>query len=437
MSVTQRDRIHDQVSAVERKINAILVKHRWPLNASLGYVVGLGLPAVPGALKTGLGPVSEALFSSPWLTLVTSSALLIVAVYGVIGPIIAWRLSRDTLDGRLLKTFSRFVDRVFQSPDIELEGIAWGKGQTYLACPTPDVGWRSTEIALNATGPAYSFEDLRAAIPALADRDLEAEYRTFAAGRFKEQFTEDRTRLLLTRRPRSFSDDLQLRLGLRPVKWSQLQFFWQEVCTPELLPQLVHSAFTLPHNPFPSSLCLHLVVVTRDDQVLLTKAHSSKSNDYPSSWACSVGEQLDPDDVGNDQDGALAWVRRALFEEMSVDPATIESEDVSFLSLTLEGDICNFAMIASVKLRDTAESLAQRFRTVTRRDNEFSAVEFISIDDIPGEMVRPSRVYHPSTGIRMAYAYIHLRGQSALRRALDSLDSGGNDRVVHAGDLTA
>lgn len=417
--VTFRERIHDSRAIAERKFDAALARHRWPLNAALGFLVGLGLPVIPDALKAGVGPLLQAFFSSFWLSLLTVAALVTVGAYAALQPVIGRRIARDTLDARLLTTFSSYVDPIFQSPEIQLEGLAWGKGQTYLACPTPDDGWRSTEIALTATGPAYSFDELRHGFPTLRERDLEGEYQQFLAGDFSDQFGDDRTRLLLTGRPRSFSDDKQLRLGLRPVKWSQLQFFWQRISSTELLPELVRSAFTSPINPFPSSLCLHLVVHTRDGKVLLTKAHPSKKNDYPLTWACSLGEQLDPEDLHGDRDGALAWARRALFEELSIDPSTVTSQDVKYLALTIEGDICNFAMIALVNINETAETLGQRLKTVTRKDNEFSAVDFIDVEGIPDEMLNPSREYHPSTAIRMAYAHIHLRGQSALRRALD------------------
>jgi hypothetical protein len=47
---------------------------------------------------------------------------------------------------------------------------------------------------------------------------------------------------------------------------------------------------------FPNSLCLQAVVLTRDDQVLLT-AQSEKVTYYPGTWSCLIEEQLAPDDL--------------------------------------------------------------------------------------------------------------------------------------------
>ena len=123
------------------------------------------------------------------------------------------------------------------------------------------------------------------------------------------------------------------------------------------------------------------------------------------------------EDIDNlSQDCAQNWVHRALDEELSVAPS--EAEGIRFLALSFEGDIANFAMIGVVHLRLSQHDVMARLRTTNRLDNEFSAIEFISVDQIPGELVAPSREFHPSSGLRLMYAYLHVRGQFALRREL-------------------
>jgi len=106
---------------------------------------------------------------------------------------------------------------------------------------------------------------------------LEAEYDGFRTDEFPLDFNTDHTRLLVVRHPRSFSDNDGLDVQLLGVKWSRLQFFWRKVITPELRQGIVKTVFTSEFLLIPSSFCLHLVVLTSDERILLTQAHRSKS----------------------------------------------------------------------------------------------------------------------------------------------------------------
>ncbi len=411
----------DALVVAEGRAYRALHDKRWPLNASLGYLAGLGVPAVPEVSRLGLSAAATStFFTSPLQTILTSLALVSVFVYVLIAPILQKRAARRTLDRSLFGAYGKFVDPLFLDQNHELEGIGWGKGQTVLACPRPQLGWHTREIRFRVNRSQYSFQDLQqAGFPALKGRNLAEEYEHFRDQVFPVQFGSDAEKWMLVRRPRSFTDDLGLRLDLQMTCWSQLQFFWQQIATPESKPALYSAALDSDPIPYPTSFCLHLLVFSSEGALLLTQTHSSKTNDYPGAWACSIGEQLASEDLASlDQDCAQKWVIRALHQELSIEEGEYDPEQIRFLALTFEGDIANLAFICAVHLRLPQEDVTARLRTSNRPDNEFGAIEFISLDSVPNELVSPSRVYHPSTGIRMVYAYLHERGQNDLRRSL-------------------
>lgn len=411
----------DALLVAEVRINSTLQNKRWPLTASLGYFAGLGLPAVAGVSKGGIvATATSAFFTSTLQTVLTSLALLSAVTYLLIAPQLQRRARGRTLDRSLFKAYRRFVDPLFLDGLHEFEGIGWSQGQTVLACPRPEVGWRTREISFRVNRSQYSFDSLQqAGMPAFESRNVEEGYKQFRDSVFPTQFRDDAVRLMLVRRPSSFTDALQLRLDLQTTCWSQLQYFWQQIATPENKPALYTAALEADPIPYPTSLALHLLVFSSEGALLLTQVHSAKANDHPKTWACSIGEQLAPEDVASlDEDCAQKWVVRALHEEMSIEQGEYDAEQIRFLALTFEGDIANLAFVCAVHLRLSKEDVTTRLRTTNRLDNEFNAIDFIGLDSVPRELVSPSREYHPSTGIRMVYAYLHERGQNALRRSL-------------------
>lgn len=68
---------------------------------------------------------------------------------------------------------------------------------------------------------------------------------------------------------------------------------------------------------YPNSLCLHLVIET-----LITEISKEKSNDYPTTKAVSIGEQLELSDFVDQrdfqEDFVTEWTRRAVCEEFGL-----------------------------------------------------------------------------------------------------------------------
>lgn len=380
-----------------------------------GYLGGQALAVFPDIKPLGFWrAVEEVFLATPIHMTFTLSALLAVVTWW---PLRLWmqrRASHRTIDHELLSGFTHFTDSSLDGH--QMEGVAWGLGQTVLACPRPQLGWKTSDISFTVERYPYDFKALQ---DKMNGRQLQQEFEAFRAQDFPGQFTRDADRLMITRRPSAFTDNEGVRLDLRYTSWSRLQFFWQRVVSDETRARLIDMAFDDTMIEFPNTLTLHLVLQTRDSKILLTRAHRLKANDYPDSWACSLGEQLDPSDVASlSQDCAARWVRRTLQEELSIYDEDCDLDQARILALTLEANLVNYAFICVAPVNLTADALRARLLVSSRDDVEFSDLEFIDVNEIPAELVRPSRTYHPSTPIRMIYSYIFLRGQNQLRQAL-------------------
>lgn len=170
-------------------------------------------------------------------------------------------------------------------------------------------------------------------------------------------------------------------------------------------------------------------------------------------WAVSLGEQLSvkdlgfPDDVNEniDEAGDIAipegipngdcaarWICRALKEELGIEEGSsfYDVDKARFVALNLEGDRPNLALCCILRLNVDHDSLRDRIRNNTRKDYEFDDDDFIDIDKIPEEMFKGGRPrksdgkilpYHPSSHIRMAYAFMFSRSYYELILALRNI----------------
>jgi len=131
------------------------------MNAALGYVAGLGVPLLPSLLRGNLDVLREEFLGSP-LQIATGFIVgSTIFTYSVIQPWLSRRVAADTLDLRLLRVFNKFVDPVLLQPEVVCEGIAWGQGQTFLPCPTPNRGWATDKVRLHRQPGEYTFESSR------------------------------------------------------------------------------------------------------------------------------------------------------------------------------------------------------------------------------------------------------------------------------------
>src|SRR5207244_4916826 len=109
------------------------------------------------------------------------------------------------------------------------------------------------------------------------------------------------------------------------------------------------------YAPFPSILCLHMVIITQDERVIVVR-RAPTLHYYPRKYAATVEEQLHPrrdlQPMGTEQSIAVeVWVRRALREELSLTgDHHVAPEEARILSVFLEHTIMNLSLCALVRI---------------------------------------------------------------------------------------
>jgi len=193
----------------------------------------------------------------------------------------------------------------------------------------------------------------------------------------EKRFFDDGVKLMLTRNPIAFSDSPTLVLYTQETLYSQVQFYRDNVAvvTSErdaLIRTVVEDSVQFPH-----SLCMHIVVVTNDDKVLITK-RSEKVAYSPGTWACTVEEQLAPQDLQGRANGTvLRWGERLLAEELGLSSEAYNKDNLRVLSVFLESDILNVSLCAYVILDLESADLNQILHGLPRTDYEFTEWAFL------------------------------------------------------------
>ncbi len=216
-------------------------------------------------------------------------------------------------------------------------------------CPSLRRGWLLKEVTFEHKAKEFQLP-----------RDLDAPYRLYCEvlGR-KRDFTTDNLKIMLARVPTVFEDSFapfgrnDLHLATALSRYSVGLFYkdvlfadsaargkfvrtirqqahvplerrqalidyalqnsarFQELAKAMLRRALEGDAITFPHE-----LCLHLVVVSRDDKMLLVKRSQHVAHG-PGKWALSVEEQMKPEDISA-APNMYEYGERTIFEELNL-----------------------------------------------------------------------------------------------------------------------
>lgn len=181
-----------------------------------------------------------------------------------------------------------------------------------------------------------------------------------------------------------------------------------------------HLKNSLKVAKYPNSFCLHLVIETSEGKVLITEISKEKVNDYPTTKAVSLGEQIELSDFVDakdfQQDFVTEWTRRAVCEEFGITAAQYEEEfdekSLRVLSIDMEMDIYNFALVCTVKMRHGCEQLKKVVNT-TIEQKEISDMTEMDLDMIPSVLMGypgNENEYHPSSYLRLLVFYLYKKG---------------------------
>jgi pyrimidine deaminase RibD-like protein/8-oxo-dGTP pyrophosphatase MutT (NUDIX family) len=295
-------------------------------------------------------------------------------------------------------------------------GIGWGDTLSLQDCPSMREGWPVTQIELH-------HDDNRPF--QLPDIYCES-YKDYVERHWKtKRFYDDGEKFMVTHNPTAFSDAPTLKLQTIKCRYSQVRFYNDNVATiaakrTPLIDELVKGSLEVR---FAHSLCMHFVVVTSDDKVLVTK-RSPKVEWDPNTWACSFEEQLARRDLVADPNSIIQeWAKRALKEELGLDAKAYELDNLRVLSVFLESDILGVSLCTYVELSVDSGTLNTVLRGLPRTDYEFTEWQFLEFKPIEllSELMRPTLSPHPSSGYRMLMALLKRFGVNELQRALRQL----------------
>lgn len=295
------------------------------------------------------------------------------------------------------------TDRIIAS--FARETVAWGPDLTLQLVPDLQNGWPLEEVELRLDGGNFAFPQHR-----------RADYQRFVKDNWDRLgFDQDGTKYALVKNPSAFSDARKLVLEVAKTKYSEVRYFGHCIATvqPER-DKLIDETVREGSINFPSSLCMHAVVVTRDRRVLVTK-RSHKVSYSPGVWSVSVEEQLNPDDLRGGTDGAVArWACRLLFEELAVERQDYETDRFRILSVFLEADTLNCSVCAILPINLNAAELETVLKAKPRTDYEFSEWKFLTYGELADELRESKLLQHPSTGYRIFLALANRFGASRL-----------------------
>lgn len=240
------------------------------------------------------------------------------------------------------------------------------------------------------------------------------------------------------------------RVEIRIIKtaWIPLQFSWNYFRRIDLRNQLIPNSHleeitkkmgkafldNAQGNDFAiNSFCLHLILETKDGEAILAKISKNKDNDYPATWAATLGEQIekiDFYDVNSNMPKVnfiTNWVRRALLEEFDISDQPkngkeseydeiVNEKSLRVLSIDMEGDIYNIALTCVVKLKQSFKEFKENkgIWADSEESTELRACTLPEIREILLGYPNNSGDYHPSTYLRLLMFHLYKSGTNEL-----------------------
>jgi isopentenyldiphosphate isomerase len=303
----------------------------------------------------------------------------------------------DSLEMKFKEFMEKKIDPIIKP--FSNQRIAWGKSLTLLQVPEISEGWPANEVKFNFKNDFFNLP--------LADQENFAAFYT----KNEVSFKHDGIKYMLKKKPVSFTDAPSLTLDVQSCKFSQIQYYRNEI-VPQSNEQndLMEKTFLKNIITFPHSLCLHLVVITADEKILLTK-RSKEVSYYPEHWSASLEEQLHEKDFLDNSNSVLSSCLKRLFEEeVGLAENKYTPNALKILSVFVEADIMSISLCGSIRLNIGASELTNIINFMPRKDNEFNEFELMSFDDIIKELKFSPRKLHPSAGYRLLITLYNILG---------------------------
>lgn len=295
--------------------------------------------------------------------------------------------------------------RAHQDPALlPYDALGWGHCLTLAAPLALARGWDAAAVSIEHDPEPFAFPDA-----------LREDYARYVESRFLEKgFAHDGTKLMLVANPAHAADASRLVLRTRACRYSEVQFVRDVLAPdPDLRRRVLDEVVIGGVVRVPSSLCMHLVVVTADDRVLLAR-RALDAGYYPGAWACTLEEQAEVEDLDGAADGVLLrWIARALDEELSLGAGAFAPQDARVLSAFLECDILNAAVCCHVRLARAAGEVEAALAARPDHGRELIEHAFVAHDALDAWLSRPRGTLHPATPYRALLARVRHDGVEA------------------------
>ena len=330
---------------------------------------------------------------------------------------------------------------------VDYSYYSWGYNRNLIA-PRDPSGWKPDSIYINGAESSIDVDYVFPDSDVILEGYTQKGYLQYCDQSKKIQVIrkrgDDRDRyaaIYLKLNSERKANKQKLEIRLRKTKWSQLQFSWDKLRRldthnePITDPKLDDSIEKLYIDAFGSkeflinSFCLHLILISKDNNVILSKISRVKANDYPETWAATIGEQIEKEDFYDEISGefrsdfVVRWVKRALREEFDINEAErtergkneleqyVNMDSLKVLSVDMEGDIYNVALTCSLKLKINADQL-KKIKGVIIDGNEmkteFRECSTAEIRQILLNYPKNQKEYHPSTYLRLLMYHLAL-----------------------------
>lgn len=244
--------------------------------------------------------------------------------------------------------------------------------------------------------------------------ELDAEYEKFLQSEAYLQMEDrgdNRTRWMLS----GTYQNSRLFLRLTKTQWSQTTFWWNQVRqNSEMQSAMAWHTFRDQIPFYPNSFCLHAIVETADNLLVCTRVSNNKQNDYATTIAATIGEQLNERDLSagdrNNNRFIYYWCSRAMQEEFKFSPEEyrkyVDEDALRVLGLNYEGDIYNFSVPVYIKLNLTFEGLLAHCTKKPANNEEFTEITAMTREAVERLLWQAgdplvAEKYHPSSFLRM------------------------------------
>ncbi|MBR0295820.1 MAG: hypothetical protein IJQ95_00295 [Paludibacteraceae bacterium] len=347
----------------------------------------------------------------------------------------------------------RKIMMAYTAPELREYGrneLSWGYNKNIHRSKEPG-GWLPEAFSINSyvDNSEYQFPITEGELPGYTKKQYLEFLKSETARTCIEKDNNQERFAAVSIEPNFNRNNRKVAINLMKTHWLPLQFSWdyfrlldlkndpiEDKSNKEAICRSIERVFmdaTLSNQYQINSFCLHLIIETPDGKAVLSRISRNKQNDYPSTWAATLGEQLELKDFYNESTSTLRhnfvlnWTKRALLEELRIDPNVyaddipeleeyFDMQSLRVLSVDFEGDIYNIALTAVLRLKMDIESfIANRSNWIDQEElTEFKVCDLADIRNILLHYPSNSHDFHPSTYLRLLMFHLYKTGSHEL-----------------------